>query len=202
MNYKTILSILIIFISYFIFYSISYSHSISNDLQNQIFRLHIIANSNSFEDQKLKIKVRDKIVDYLQSYSFNNKDDLINYVTTHQETINNIVQKTISENGFSYRSTIEIGNSFYPKKNYNNITLPSGNYDGLKIKIGNASGKNWWCILFPPMCLINESTCELSGESENILYNNLNRESSSVIFSNSPNYKFKFKIIDFINRLN
>ena len=150
----------------------------------------------------MKIKVRDKIINHLQTFSFNNKEDLINYISTHQETINNIVQETISENGFSYCSTIEIGNSFYPKKIYNNITLPSGNYDGLKIKIGSATGKNWWCILFPPMCLIDESTCKITNESENILNDNLSKESSSVIFSNTTNYKFKFKIIDFINNLN
>ena len=202
MNYKTIFFIFTLFILYFIFYSISYSHSISEDLQKQLFRLHIIANSNSSEDQELKIKVRDNIVKYLNSLSFTNKNDLINYISAHKEDINKIVSDTILENGYTYSSSIEISNSFYPQKKYNNIILPSGYYDGLSVKIGKANGKNWWCILFPPMCLINESTCKLSNDSKSLLNQNLNQETNSVIAANTINYKFKFKIIDFVNNFN
>lgn len=201
MKHKKILLILIIFILYFIFYSFSYSYSISNDLEKNLFRLHILANSDSAEDQELKLYVRNKVIDYLHQYSFNNKSELITFLNNNQLSLQKVIDDAIKEKGYSYTSSFEIENSFYPQKQYENITLPAGNYDGLKIKIGKAEGKNWWCVLFPPMCLINNSTCSLPEESEILLDNSLTEESCSVISSNSSKYKFKFKIIEFINNL-
>lgn len=201
MKNKKILLILIIFIFYFIFYSFSYSYSISNDLEKNLFRLHILANSDSTEDQELKLYVRNKVIDYLHQYSFNNKSELITFLNNNQLSLQKVIDDAIKEKGYSYTSSFEIENSFYPQKQYENITLPAGNYDGLKIKIGKAEGKNWWCVLFPPMCLINNSTCSLPEESEILLDNSLTAESYSVISSNSSKYKFKFKIIEFINNL-
>ena len=201
MKNKKILLILIIFIFYFIFYSFSYSYSISNDLEKNLFRLHILANSDSTEDQELKLYVRNKVIDYLHQYSFNNKSELITFLNNNQLSLQKVIDDAIKEKGYSYTSSFEIENSFYPQKQYENITLPAGNYDGLKIKIGKAEGKNWWCVLFPPMCLINNSTCSLPEESEILLDNSLTAESCSVISSNSSKYKIKFKIIEFINNL-
>lgn len=201
MKNKKILLILIIFIFYFIFYSFSYSYSISNDLEKNLFRLHILANSDSTEDQELKLYVRNKVIDYLHQYSFNNKSELITFLNNNQLSLQKVIDDAIKKKGYSYTSSLEIENSFYPQKQYKNITLPAGNYDGLKIKIGKAEGKNWWCVLFPPMCLINNSTCSLPEESEILLDNSLTAESCSVISSNSSKYKFKFKIIEFINNL-
>lgn len=199
MKFKKIFIILLLFSLYFIFSSITYSYSISNDLEKNLFRLHIVANSDSDEDQNLKLYVRDIVVNYLKSNNFNTKNDLINFLNTHQSELSQIIQSAIYQKGYSYNFSIEIGNSFFPQKKYENIILPSGYYDGLKIKIGNAEGKNWWCVLFPPMCLINNSSCKLTEESELILENSLSPESNLVVSSNTQNYKFKFKIIDFFN---
>lgn len=201
MKLKKMLIIFVLFLLYFIFNSISYSYSISNDLEKNLFRLHIIANSDSEEDQNLKLFVRDNVINYLKNYQFSDKNELINFLRTHENELNQVIQSAINQKGYNYNFTIEIGNSFFPQKKYENIVLPSGYYDGLKIKIGKAEGKNWWCVLFPPMCLINESTCELPVESELILENSLSEECNSIVASNNQNYKFKFKIVDFLNSL-
>lgn len=201
MNAKKIFIILFLFIFYFIFYSFSYSYSVSNNLEDTLFRLHVIANSDSKEDQDLKIYIRDKVVTYLKNFSFNNKKELIEFLNSHQSELQQIIDSAIAEQGYKYTASFEIGNSYYPQKKYENIILPSGYYDGLKIKIGKAEGKNWWCVLFPPMCLIDSSTCELPEESEIILENTLSNESNSLVSSNESNYKFKFKLVDFINNL-
>lgn len=201
MKLKKLLIIFILFLLYFIFNSISYSYSISNNLEESLFRLHIIANSDSEEDQNLKLFVRDNIINYLKNYKFSNKEELITFLNEHKTELNEIIKSSIAQKGYNYNFTIEIGNSFFPQKKYENIILPSGYYDGLKIKIGKAEGKNWWCVLFPPMCLINESTCELPEESELILQNSLSEESNSVVSSDTQKYKFKFKIVDFFNNL-
>lgn len=201
MKLKKLLIIFILFLLYFIFNSISYSYSISNDLEKNLFRLHIIANSDSEEDQNLKLFVRDNVVDFLKKYKFSNKNELINFIQNHENELNEIIQSSINQKGYNYNFSIEIGNSFFPQKKYENIILPSGYYDGLKIKIGKAEGKNWWCVLFPPMCLINKSTCELPEESELILENSLSEECNSIVSSDTKKYKFKFKIVDFFNNI-
>lgn len=201
MKLKKLLTVFILFLLYFIFNSISYSYSISNDLEENLFRLHIIANSDSEEDQNLKLFIRDNVINYLKNYQFSNKTELITFLKTHENELHQVIQTAINQKGYNYNFTIEIGNSFFPQKKYENIILPSGYYDGLKIKIGKAEGKNWWCVLFPPMCLINESTCELPEESELILENSLSEECNSIVSSDTQKYKFKFKIVDFFNNL-
>ena len=201
MKLKKLLIVFILFLLYFIFNSISYSYSISNDLEENLFRLHIIANSDSEEDQNLKLFIRDNVINYLKNYQFSNKTELITFLKTHENELHQVIQTAINQKGYNYNFTIEIGNSFFPQKKYENIILPSGYYDGLKIKIGKAEGKNWWCVLFPPMCLINESTCELREESELILENSLSEECNSIVSSDTQKYKFKFKIVDFFNNL-
>lgn len=138
MTKKNFLIIILLFLIYFIFYSFSYSYSVSQELQENLFRLHIIANSDSEEDQNLKLYVRDKVIEYLHKFTFSSKEDLISYLNSNISSLENVVQKAIQEKGYSYPFSIKISNSYFPKKDYNNIHLPSGNYDGLKIKIGDS----------------------------------------------------------------
>lgn len=202
MKTKSIILILFLFFLYFTFYSFSYTNAISSNLQEEIFRLHIIANSDSSEDQNLKLIIRDEIVKYLSSFSFSNKEEMIYFLKTHKIEICELIKNIIKENNFDYGCSIEIGKSYYPQKRYQNIILPSGSYDGLKIKLGNSKGHNWWCVLFPPMCMIDSVTCELPEESEEILSSSISTETFNVVTSNSPQYKFKFKIVDLLNSLN
>ncbi len=201
MSKKSIFFIILLFFLYFLFYSISYSFSISSDLKENLFRLHIIANSDSAEDQDLKLHVRDNLISYLQSFNFSNKTEMIKFLKDHQEDIYENVRNSIYEKGYNYDFSIEIGTSYFPKKDYADISTPSGFYDGIKIKIGKAEGKNWWCVLFPPMCLIDSTTCSFSEESEKILEENLQDETASLLYSQTPEYNFKFKIVDLFSNL-
>ena len=201
MKFKYVLFIVLLFCLYFLFFSFSYSANVSDNLESSLFRLHIVANSDSEEDQNLKLIVRDRVVEYLHSFSFSSKDDLIEFVSNNTHELESIVNNTITDYGFSYSCNIYIGNSFFPKKVYDNVVLPSGFYDGLKIELGNADGHNWWCVLFPPMCLIDGSTCEFSDESLLLLEGSLPEECVNLVSDDSVNYKFKFKIVDFVNSL-
>lgn len=139
MSKKSFFIIIFLFFIYFLFYSISYSYSVSQELQENVFRLHIIANSDSTDDQNLKLCVRNEIIEYLNQFDFSSKSEMINYLREHTNEIEHIAHNCIIENGYSYPVSVEIGNSFFPKKVYGNISLPSGSYDGLKVKIGEAS---------------------------------------------------------------
>ncbi len=176
----------------------SYAHTISQDLSNNFFRLHILANSDSSEDQELKLKVRDNIIEYMNTLTFDNisKDEAIALAQENLSQFQKIAEKTIEEEGYSYPVKIKIGNFYFPTKIYGNISLPAGYYDALKIEIGQASGQNWWCSLFPPLCFVDISSGVIDEESQNDLKENLSDEEFSIITNNSETIKLKFKIIE------
>lgn len=201
--FKSLLIFILILL--FLFFNIqNYASAVSTELKENIFRLHIIANSNSKKDQELKIKVRDVIIEYLNNIEtdFNSKNEMINYVQTHIEEIKSLVKKTIKENNFDYKVSIEIGESYFPTKYYENISLPAGIYDAIKIKIGDAKGENWWCSLFPPLCFNNFSNGFISTSNSKSLEKNLSKEELLIITNSSSTYQFKFKLIEILNNKN
>ena len=198
---KRILFFIILF-SLYIFIS-CYFYAVNNSigLEDNIFRLHIIANSDSEEDQYLKYKVRDNIISYMNKLCKNSssKEETIEIAQNHINDFKQIADKTISDNNFNYTSTVEIGNYEFPTKYYGDITLPSGNYDALEIKLGNSSGKNWWCVLYPSLCFVDVSSGIVPDSSKENLKNSLSQEEYALISEDTPTYKFKFKLIEFFN---
>lgn len=205
LNFIFILTILVFI--YIALLSFNYSKAISSNLSDSVFRLHIIANSDSSSDQELKLKVRDKIIEYMNTLTSNSSDkkDVISMVNNHLDSFKEIALNTIKENGYNYDVNIEIGNFHFPTKSYGDISFPAGNYDALKIEIGDAIGQNWWCVLFPPLCFVNSSTGVVPDDSKNTLKENINSESYEIISEgnnindNTSDIKIKFKIIEFFN---
>lgn len=183
----------------FIFVSISsYAHTVSENLSDNFFRLHILANSDSEVDQNLKLKVRDAIIEYMNSQNFSNssKSEVISVVEKDLETYKHIAENVINQEGFDFPVSIEIGNFHFPTKIYGNISLPAGYYDALRIKIGNAEGQNWWCSLFPPLCFVDISSGIIDENSKNSLEENLSKEEFAIITSSDEKIKLKFKILE------
>ena len=203
LNFIFILTILVFI--YIALLSFNYSKAISSNLSDSVFRLHIIANSDSSADQELKLKVRDKIIEYMNTSNSSDKKDVISIVNNHLDSFKEIALNTIKENGYNYDVNIEIGNFHFPTKSYGDISFPAGNYDALKIEIGDAIGQNWWCVLFPPLCFVNSSTGVVPDDSKNTLKENINSESYEIISEgnnsndNTSDIKIKFKIIEFFN---
>lgn len=205
LNFIFILTILVFI--YIALLSFNYSKAISSNLLDSVFRLHIIANSDSSADQELKLKVRDNIINYMNTLtsSSSDKKDVISMVNNHLDSFKEIALNTIKENGYNYDVNIEIGNFHFPTKSYGDISFPAGNYDALKIEIGDAIGQNWWCVLFPPLCFVNSSTGVVPDDSKNTLKENINSESYEIISEgnnsndNTSDIKIKFKIIEFFN---
>lgn len=180
----------------------SYVYSVSKDLSNNVFRLHVIANSDSNEDQDLKYKVRDNLINYMNTLcsNCNNKEEVIKITQKNKENFKEIAKKTIESEGFDYNVNIEIGNFYFPTKTYGDISFPSGNYDALRIKIGKAEGKNWWCMLYPSLCFIDMTSGIVPDESKETLKDSLSTEEYNIVSdSNTISYSFKFKIIEFFN---
>ena len=183
----------------------NYVSAISNNLSDAVFRLHVIANSDSAEDQSLKLKVRDSLLNYMNKLSENcsTKEEAISLANLHKSDFQKIAQQTILDNGYNYSVKININNFYFPTKNYGDISLPAGIYDALRVEIGEAKGQNWWCVMFPSLCFIDISSGIVDNESKENLERNLEEESYAIISTqNKPDIKFKFKLIEFFARNN
>lgn len=196
---KVILLTLLLFIYVFISAK-SYSTAVSTNLSTAVFRLHVIANSDSNEDQALKLKVRDSLLKYMNSIcaDCSTKEEAISIAIQHENEFQKIAEQTIIDNGYTYPVKINISNFYFPTKNYGDISLPSGMYDALKVEIGKAEGQNWWCVMFPSLCFVDISSGIVDEEAKENLEQNLEHESYTIISeTEKPNIKFKFKLIEF-----
>lgn len=199
-KFKMISLLTILLFIYTTLCAISYAKTISEDLANSVFRLHVIANSDSKEDQDLKYKVRDKLIEYMNSLIPNckNKQDVISISKNHIDDFKKIALDTIKAEGFDYNVQIKIGNFNFPTKQYGDISFPAGFYDALRVEIGNAEGKNWWCVMFPPLCFVDISTGIVPDESKEEMKNNMSEEEFALISDNKDsNIQFKFKLLEF-----
>ena len=194
-------SLLIFLLFLYVFISAhGYVSAVSANLSEAVFRLHVIANSNTNEDQELKLKVRDSLLNYMNDICSNcyTKEDALSIAETHQAEFEEIAEQTILENGYDYPVKISINAFYFPTKNYGDISLPAGIYDALRIEIGEAKGENWWCVMFPSLCFIDISSGVVDEGAKENLEENLEIESYTVISeTQKPNIKFKFKLIEF-----
>ena len=189
--------------SIFVFISaISYVNAVSEDISQSVFRLHVIANSDSKEDQDLKYKVRDSILEYINDLAVNcsAKEEVILLANEKQDELYDIAKKVIEENGFDYDVNISIGNFEFPTKTYGDISFPAGNYDALRVEIGEAGGQNWWCVMFPPLCFVDVTSGVVPEESKEQLEDSLSEEEYALVSEDSDvKIQFKFKILEFFN---
>ena len=182
--------------------AVSYANYISTDISNSVFRLHVIANSDTEIDQNLKYTVRDNLLEYMNTLcaDCSTKEEAILVAQQNIETFKKIALDTIKNEGFDYSVNVRIGNFEFPTKHYGDISLPAGYYDALRVEIGEAKGQNWWCVMFPPLCFVDVSSGVVPEESKEDLENSLNDEEFAIVSDNdSLNIKLKFKILEFLN---
>ena len=199
---KAVIILSILLFLYTTICAISYAENVSTDIAESVFRLHILANSDSKEDQELKIKVRNSLLDYMNSLCSNckSKEEAITLVEQNKENFREIALNTVKENGYNYDVKINIGNFQFPTKNYGDISLPAGFYDALRVEIGEAKGQNWWCVMFPPLCFIDVTSGVVPEESKKQLENDLSEEEFALVSEDSDiKIQFKFKILEFFN---
>lgn len=199
-----IITLLILFLAFIIISAYSYVSAVSYDISESVFRLHVIANSNSAEDQALKYKVRDSLLNYMNSITYNisSKNEAMEIAKEHIDDFKEIAENVIKENGYDYCVNIAIGKHDFPTKYYGDISLPAGIYDALRVEIGSASGQNWWCVMFPPLCFVDVTSGVVPNESKDSLKSNLTDEEYDLItVNNSSDISFKFKIVELIENI-
>ena len=165
------------------------------EISKETFRLHILANSDSENDQALKIKVRDRVLEYTEDL-FNDaksKIDAEKVIAENIQDINNVAYAEILNNGYNYPVKTEITNMYFTTRYYDNYTLPSGMYDALRITIGNGKGHNWWCVMYPTICV---SPVEEKDEKAKEPF----EEKQYDIVTNTK-LQYKFKIVEIFEKI-
>lgn len=198
-NIKYAILLLILLFLYIFVSAFSYVNAVSKDISKSVFRLHVIANSDEIEDQELKLKVRDNVLSYMNTIAKNatNKEEAVQIANDHIDEFKQIALDTIHENGYDYSINVKIGNFSFPTKTYGDISLPSGFYDALRIEIGEAKGKNWWCVMFPPLCFVDVSSGIVPEESKETMKNDLGQEEFTLVSNQEDSgIYFKFKLIE------
>lgn len=171
-----------------------------NEVYNSVVRLHVLANSDSEEDQALKLKVRDDILILTEKLLRNckSRDEAIRVMEENLNLFEETAINTLQKNESDYDVNLSLGKENYPKRIYADAAFPGGEYVSLQIKIGKAEGKNWWCVLFPPICLSAAKGAE--NELENaFIAAGLTPEQYRIITETKDGggkYEIRFKLLE------
>lgn len=181
----------------------TYSSRLQEGIAREIIRFHVIANSDSDKDQQLKYLVKNALVQTLQPYLKDAKDinETQDIIAEMLPLIENHASQVIKEEGFNYTVTASLSPSYFPMKVYGDYTFPPGSYEALQVKIGEAQGKNWWCVMFPPLCFVDETYSIVDEDSKEHLKNLLTEEEFDSIRNNRVNVKIRFKLFYSIKKL-
>ncbi len=173
------------------------------DIAEQVIRLHVVANSDSEEDQQLKLEVKEEVVQML-------RDELIQDTTVisaqqtlrdHLSEVEQVASDYIQRNGYDYEVKAELGTCYFPVKQYGDMTFPAGEYKALKVNIGRHEGKNWWCVMYPTLCFVDSTYQIVPEESKERLKENLSEEEYESLLTGEEDVKYGFKIVDFLTDL-
>lgn len=179
----------------------------SYDYKEKLIRFHVIANSDTDDDQELKLKVRDAVIAYLQPKLENSKaiEESEAIIKDEYDNLEKISKNIVSENGYDYSVNIGLQYSDFPAKQYSSVVLPAGKYKALKIIIGEGKGKNWWCVMFPPLCFVDEQNGVIDEKTDEKLKEILTPQEYDLIMAKNQtkvtNLKFKFKITEVFQNL-
>lgn len=165
------------------------------DIPNHVLRLHVLANSDSPEDQALKLKVRDRILKESSGLLDNiqTKTAAQNAIQSALPRLKTAAADEIKKQGYDYPVDVKMVHMYFTTREYTSVTLPAGDYDSLRVTIGSAAGRNWWCVIFPPMCL---PTAEEPKELSDVL----NAKQLQIV-EGKGEFEVKFKTLEWYEQI-
>lgn len=171
-----------------IVFSITSFAGTCEEIRGDVLRLHVLANSDAKEDQQLKLKVRDALLEAGKSIFDGSvtKENAEEKIEDEKEKLVETAEKVIRENGFDYDVKITVTEEFFATRTYENITLPAGKYMAVRVLIGESAGQNWWCVMFPPLCL------PTAQPDINLFFD----EDEIKLVESDPRYEPRFRIIE------
>lgn len=170
----------------------------AQSVPGDIIRLHVIANSDSDQDQQIKLKVRDAVLAASQQSldGQENPEKVKEIISGQLAVLEKAANDTLLESGYSYGAKVYWGIYPFPVKSYGNVTLPAGDYQAVRVVLGRGEGHNWWCVMFPPLCFVDETHAQLPESS----MNQLSDQSKDLITNQKPKFELRFKIMEMFSK--
>lgn len=179
------------------------------EISEKLIRFHVLANSDSEEDQALKMKVKDEVISFIAPKLENSSsiEESREILKENNDEIIEIATKCIKDNGYNYSVSTTLGKENFPTKVYGNITLPQGEYEAFRVLIGDADGANWWCVMFPPLCFVDVTKGQISyDETDERMKKVLDEDefnavsTSDKVNDDKTEVTLKLKIFDLFNK--
>ncbi len=187
-----------------------YSQDVTDELSSQLIRFHVMANSDTVEDQQMKLHIRDVVLAYMSPLLKESKsmDETRGIIKKETNQMKDLAHGVIAKWGKEYQVQIKLDQVDFPTKQYGDIMLPAGEYEACRIIIGEGKGQNWWCVMFPPLCYVDVTHGIVPSEHKSHLKQTLPKEEYDLItksISSSKKdipVKFKFKVVEVFNKRN
>lgn len=182
------------------------AEQLQQEIAEDIIRFHVRANSDSPEDQQLKMQVKEELVEYMGEllYGVDDKNEAEKILTDNIENIENVAKGVINEQKKEYNVKAYFENSYFPVKVYADMTFPQGVYEAFRVDIGAAEGKNWWCVLYPSLCFVDAGYGVMSDDAKRELEAVLDEDELELLYENKDGsrreYVCEFKIFTFLNK--
>lgn len=172
---------------------------LQRDIANEVIRLHVVANSDSEEDQQLKLQVKEEVVKLLREELQQDTSVAMAQQTLrdHIRDIEQTAASYIQSKGSDYEVSAELGTCYFPVKEYGDMVFPAGEYKALKVKLGRAEGKNWWCVMYPTLCFVDSTYQVVPEESKEKLKENLSEQEYESLLRGGEEVQYGFRIVDF-----
>ncbi len=195
---KILLSVFACALSLYIAFSCTYFAGAANSVRQDVVRLHILANSDSPEDQAIKLKIRDALLrkNTMILTEGVNQENAREYFELSKEELLETARGVLRENGFGYDVQLYLDEEYFETREYGELIFPAGEYTALKVILGEGEGKNWWCVMFPPLCVPAADDVEIKGNTEDYL-----THSGNEIVNGGKKYIMKFKLLEVYEEL-
>ena len=173
-----------------------YSNAVQADISQNVLRLHVLANSDSKEDQALKLRVRDRILAESRDLfkSCKSPSDARLVFTENQAMLQKAAMAEIQNEGYSYPVSISLDHTYFPTRHYGNVSLPAGEYEAVRVEIGAADGQNWWCVMFPPLCFVDGSVDD--EKNAGMIREQLGENADIITKDGDIDIRLRFKLVD------
>ncbi len=177
-----------------------FAEGLKNDseIYGKTLRFHVLANSDSETDQKMKLAVKDAVILHISDglNQCTTKAEAERFILENQEEIEATARDTVAQYGADYTVNLALTKEYYPRRTYGEVTLPAGEYDSVRILIGEAEGQNWWCVLFPQVCTDTATPAEERLSQAGFT----SAQIRLLTDEEKPEYKVKFKLLEIFSR--
>lgn len=180
------------------------SKKVTDSLAREVIRFHVVANSDTTEDQLLKQQVRDEIIEYMRPFiqECESIDETREVIAKSLPEIQMVAERTVWSYGKDYAVYVVLDRANFPTKAYGDVVLPAGEYEACRVVIGEGKGENWWCVMYPPLCYVDAASGVVPLEGKEQLKEELNEEQYKLVVCHErEKYQVRFKIIDKINSI-